>query len=390
MVLGLVQAAHENTLHNKSVSLRLLHDLLPNFSRSQEVRSAPASTQSMVHRMRTVEHASPLHTVGAEESSVQVRRPNNFVEPSRSRDARRPPTVSLSVQPAFSEGRRDSSLSATCLGGARGWGGGRPGPGRYAAPRACPTGLRVRCPRCATRRSREKAMEGTTGSGASRRRAPRMHKKTSGTRATALAEREKGREGGGGARALTSPRNCRCTAPRTSGAPAGRRSAPGRPAARRRGCTCHELSHDRRELLRQAILGARLVIGTLRHKTCKLRQQLERAAFRVGFLARGPEAEDQGAPHVLEATDAALLPQEADLLPRLELNPCRLHELLEDILDLILLLGRGTVIGGQQRVAGRLVQPPDAQEGQRDGLVTAGHGYRRGWLGRAGAAAHMA
>ncbi|CAK0904954.1 unnamed protein product [Prorocentrum cordatum] len=153
MVLGLVQAAHENTLHNKSVSLRLLHDLLPNFSRSQEVRSAPASTQSMVHRMRTVEHASPLHTVGAEESSVQVRRPNNFVEPSRSRDARRPPTVSLSVQPAFSEGRRDSSLSATCLGGARGWGGGRPGPGRYAAPRACPTGLRVRCPRCATRRS---------------------------------------------------------------------------------------------------------------------------------------------------------------------------------------------------------------------------------------------
>ncbi|CAK0904944.1 unnamed protein product [Prorocentrum cordatum] len=82
MVLGLVQAAHENTLHNKSVSLRLLHDLLPNFSRSQEVRSAPASTQSMVHRMRTVEHASPLHTVGAEESSVQVRRPNNFVEPS--------------------------------------------------------------------------------------------------------------------------------------------------------------------------------------------------------------------------------------------------------------------------------------------------------------------
>ncbi|CAK0904941.1 unnamed protein product [Prorocentrum cordatum] len=118
MVLGLVQAAHENTLHNKSVSLRLLHDLLPNFSRSQEVRSAPASTQSMVHRMRTVEHASPLHTVGAEESSVQVRRPNNFVEPSRSRDARRPPTVSLSVQPAFSEGRRDSSLSATCLGGA--------------------------------------------------------------------------------------------------------------------------------------------------------------------------------------------------------------------------------------------------------------------------------
>ncbi|CAK0904947.1 unnamed protein product, partial [Prorocentrum cordatum] len=194
----------------------------------------------------------------------------------------------------------------------------------------------------------------------------------------------------GGARALTSPRNCRCTAPRTSGAPAGRRSAPGRPAARRRGCTCHELSHDRRELLRQAILGARLVIGTLRHKTCKLRQQLERAAFRVGFLARGPEAEDQGAPHVLEATDAALLPQEADLLPRLELNPCRLHELLEDILDLILLLGRGTVIGGQQRVAGRLVQPPDAQEGQRDGLVTAGHGYRRGWLGRAGAAAHMA
>ncbi|CAK0904957.1 unnamed protein product [Prorocentrum cordatum] len=112
MVLGLVQAAHENTLHNKSVSLRLLHDLLPNFSRSQEVRSAPASTQSMVHRMRTVEHASPLHTVGAEESSVQVRRPNNFVEPSRSRDARRPPTVSLSVQPAFSEGRRDSSLSA--------------------------------------------------------------------------------------------------------------------------------------------------------------------------------------------------------------------------------------------------------------------------------------
>ncbi|CAK0904937.1 unnamed protein product [Prorocentrum cordatum] len=85
MVLGLVQAAHENTLHNKSVSLRLLHDLLPNFSRSQEVRSAPASTQSMVHRMRTVEHASPLHTVGAEESSVQVRRPNNFVEPSRSR-----------------------------------------------------------------------------------------------------------------------------------------------------------------------------------------------------------------------------------------------------------------------------------------------------------------
>ncbi|CAK0904951.1 unnamed protein product, partial [Prorocentrum cordatum] len=203
-------------------------------------------------------------------------------------------------------------------------------------------------------------------------------------------ERKGEKAEGGGARALTSPRNCRCTAPRTSGAPAGRRSAPGRPAARRRGCTCHELSHDRRELLRQAILGARLVIGTLRHKTCKLRQQLERAAFRVGFLARGPEAEDQGAPHVLEATDAALLPQEADLLPRLELNPCRLHELLEDILDLILLLGRGTVIGGQQRVAGRLVQPPDAQEGQRDGLVTAGHGYRRGWLGRAGAAAHMA
>ncbi|CAK0904962.1 unnamed protein product [Prorocentrum cordatum] len=90
MVLGLVQAAHENTLHNKSVSLRLLHDLLPNFSRSQEVRSAPASTQSMVHRMRTVEHASPLHTVGAEESSVQVRRPNNFVEPSRSRDVETP------------------------------------------------------------------------------------------------------------------------------------------------------------------------------------------------------------------------------------------------------------------------------------------------------------
>jgi len=83
MVWGLVQAAHENTLHNKSVSLRLLHDLLPNFSRSQEVRSAPASTQSMVHRMRTVEHPSPLHTVGAEESSVQVRRPNNFVEPSK-------------------------------------------------------------------------------------------------------------------------------------------------------------------------------------------------------------------------------------------------------------------------------------------------------------------
>mmetsp|Transcript_3058 Transcript_3058/g.8210 ORF Transcript_3058/g.8210 Transcript_3058/m.8210 type:complete len:308 (-) Transcript_3058:3-926(-) len=307
MVLGLVQAAHENTLHNKSVSLRLLHDLLPNFSRSQEVRSAPASTQSMVHRMRTVEHASPLHTVGAEESSVQVRRPNNFVEPStnHARHARLLPTVSLSVQPAFSEGRRDSSLSAT-----------EPGRSHHRATAGAP--LRARLGRLLA---------------AGARRAGLRH-----VVAAVLVD---------------------------------------------------ELSHDRRELLRQAILGARLVIGTLRHKTCKLRQQLERAAFRVGFLG-GHEAEDQGAPHVLEATDAALLPQEADLLPRLELNPCRLHELLEDILDLILLLGRGTVIGGQQRVAGRLVQPPDAQEGQRDGLVTAGHGYRRGWLGRAGAAAHMA
>ncbi|CAK0904953.1 unnamed protein product [Prorocentrum cordatum] len=103
MVLGLVQAAHENTLHNKSVSLRLLHDLLPNFSRSQEVRSAPASTQSMVHRMRTVEHASPLHTVGAEESSVQVRRPNNFVEPSNE-----PRTACTSASDSL-------SISAACV-----------------------------------------------------------------------------------------------------------------------------------------------------------------------------------------------------------------------------------------------------------------------------------
>mmetsp|Transcript_99803 Transcript_99803/g.263573 ORF Transcript_99803/g.263573 Transcript_99803/m.263573 type:complete len:307 (+) Transcript_99803:215-1135(+) len=306
MVLGLVQAAHENTLHNKSVSLRLLHDLLPNFSRSQEVRSAPASTQSMVHRMRTVEHASPLHTVGAEESSVQVRRPNNFVEPSEPRTACTSASDSLSI-------------SAACvLGGSPRFFSLREEPGRSHHRATAGAPLRARLGRLLA---------------AGARRAGLRH-----VVAAVLVD---------------------------------------------------ELSHDRRELLRQAILGARLVIGTLRHKTCKLRQQLERAAFRVGFLG-GHEAEDQGAPHVLEATDAALLPQEADLLPRLELNPCRLHELLEDILDLILLLGRGTVIGGQQRVAGRLVQPPDAQEGQRDGLVTAGHGYRRGWLGRAGAAAHMA
>ncbi|CAK0904952.1 unnamed protein product, partial [Prorocentrum cordatum] len=360
MVLGLVQAAHENTLHNKSVSLRLLHDLLPNFSRSQEVRSAPASTQSMVHRMRTVEHASPLHTVGAEESSVQVRRPNNFVEPSNE-----PRTACTSASDSL-------SISAACVLG---------GSPRFFSLRDLPRGRQRMGGRAA--RPREVCSTARVSNGAPSQMPPLRHTPLP-SAPPLLAAPE------GGARALTSPRNCRCTAPRTSGAPAGRRSAPGRPAARRRGCTCHELSHDRRELLRQAILGARLVIGTLRHKTCKLRQQLERAAFRVGFLARGPEAEDQGAPHVLEATDAALLPQEADLLPRLELNPCRLHELLEDILDLILLLGRGTVIGGQQRVAGRLVQPPDAQEGQRDGLVTAGHGYRRGWLGRAGAAAHMA